>query len=75
MGKSAPKPTDPKETSAAQTGTSVSTAIANGVMNNVNQRDAGRLKQARAFTQESELLPIPQPVLDENTNLVQNPGY
>ncbi len=45
------------------------------VMNNVNQRDAGRLKQARAFTQESELLPIPQPVLDENTNLVQNPGY
>lgn len=37
MGKSAPKPTDPKETSAAATGTSVSTAIANGVMNNVNQ--------------------------------------
>jgi hypothetical protein len=37
MGSKAPTPTDPKETSAAQTGSSVSTAIANGVMNNVNQ--------------------------------------
>lgn len=45
------------------------------VMNTVNQRDAGRLPQARAFSAESELLPIPQPILDENTNLVQNPGY
>lgn len=35
MGK--PKPPDPKETSAAQTGTSVSTAIANAMMGNVNQ--------------------------------------
>lgn len=37
MGKSAPTPPDPKETSAAQTGTSVSTAIANAMMGNVNQ--------------------------------------
>ena len=45
------------------------------IMNTINQRDAGRLPQGRAFSQQSELLPIPQPVLDENTNLVQNPGY
>lgn len=37
MGKSAPKPTDPKETSAAQTGSNVSTAIANSFMGNVNK--------------------------------------
>src|SRR5690606_14482572 len=37
VGKSAPTPPDPKETSAAQTGTSVSTAIANSMMGNVNQ--------------------------------------
>jgi len=38
MGKkSGPPPTDPRATSAAQTGTSVSTAIANSFMNNVNQ--------------------------------------
>lgn len=37
MGKSAPKPTDPKETSAAQTGTSVATAIANAYLGNVNE--------------------------------------
>ena len=45
------------------------------VMNTLNQLDPGRLTQARAFSAESELLPIPQPVLDENTNLKQNPGY
>lgn len=33
----APAPPDPKETSAAQTGTNVSTAIANAMMGNVNQ--------------------------------------
>lgn len=38
MGKpSAPKPPDPKETSAASTGTNVGTAIANSVLNNANQ--------------------------------------
>jgi hypothetical protein len=34
---SAPEPPDPKETSAAQTGTNVSTAIANANLGNVNQ--------------------------------------
>jgi hypothetical protein len=34
---SAPAPPDPKQTSAAQTGTSVATAIANSNLNNVNQ--------------------------------------
>lgn len=38
MGKpSAPKPPDPKDTSAAATGTSVATAIANANLQNVNQ--------------------------------------
>lgn len=38
IGKSsAPKPTDPKETSAATTGTNVGTAIANAFLGNVNQ--------------------------------------
>lgn len=37
MGKSAPKPTDPRETSAATTGTNVSTAIANNMMGNINE--------------------------------------
>lgn len=34
---SAPKPTDPKKTSAAQTGSSVSTAIANSFLTNMNE--------------------------------------
>ncbi|WP_210328055.1 tail fiber domain-containing protein [Mesorhizobium caraganae] len=37
MGSKAPAPPDPKETSASQTGTSVSTAIANAMLGNVNQ--------------------------------------
>lgn len=37
MGKSAPKPTDPKETSAASTGTNVSTAIANAYLGNISE--------------------------------------
>ncbi len=38
MGKgSAPKAPDPKETAAAQTGTNVTTAIANGYLGNINQ--------------------------------------
>lgn len=37
MGKSAPKPPDPKETSAASTATNVGTAIANANLGNVNQ--------------------------------------
>ncbi len=45
------------------------------VMNSLNSRDSGRLKHLRPYSENSELLPIPQTVLDENTNLVQNPGY
>lgn len=45
------------------------------VMNSLNQRDAGRIPQIRAYNEFSELLPIPQTVLDNNPNLVQNPGY
>lgn len=37
MASSPPSPPDPKTTSAAQTGTSVSTAIANAMLGNVNQ--------------------------------------
>lgn len=37
IGKSAPKAPDPKETASAQTGTNVSTAIANAALGNVNQ--------------------------------------
>lgn len=36
-GSSAPEPPDPQETSAAQTGTNVSTAVANAYLGNVNQ--------------------------------------
>lgn len=45
------------------------------VMNSLNQRDSGRLPQIRAYNEFSDLLPIPQTVLDNNPNLVQNPGY
>lgn len=37
MGKSAPKAPDPKETAAAQTGTNVTTALANAQLGNVNK--------------------------------------
>lgn len=37
MGKKAPKPTDPKLTSAATTGTNISTAIANAYLTNMNE--------------------------------------
>lgn len=45
------------------------------VMNTLNSRDSGRLSQVRPFTENSELHPVPQTVLDVNANLVQNPGY
>lgn len=45
------------------------------VMNNLNQRDSGRIPQRRAFTENSYLFPIPSTAIDLNTNLVQNPGY
>jgi hypothetical protein len=37
MGKSAPAPTPPRETSAASTGTNISTAIANAFLTNMNE--------------------------------------
>lgn len=45
------------------------------VMNTLNNRDSGRLTQLRSFSETSELLPIPQTILDNNSNLIQNPGY
>lgn len=45
------------------------------VMNTVNQRDEGRLPQARPFVEAHRLMPIPQTALDQNPNLVQNEGY
>lgn len=37
--------------------------------------DPGRHAMRTPFTENSYLLPLPQPVLDSNDNLVQNPGY
>ena len=45
------------------------------VMNAVYARDNGRLAQKKPFDANSYLLPIPQTALDQNANLVQNPGY
>lgn len=45
------------------------------VMNTIDLRDEGRIRQARPFVPEHRLMPIPQTALDKNANLVQNPGY
>lgn len=45
------------------------------VMNGINNRDEGRLPQARPFVEDHRLMPIPQTAIDKNANLVQNPGY
>jgi hypothetical protein len=45
------------------------------VMNAVYAKDAGRPAQRYPFTQNSYKLPIPQTVIDQNPNLVQNTGY
>lgn len=45
------------------------------VMNAVYSKDSGRKTQIYPFTQFSYRLPIPQSVLDQNTNLKQNLGY
>lgn len=45
------------------------------VMNGIDSRDEGRIRQARPFVPEHRLMPIPQTALDKNANLVQNPGY
>ncbi|MCI1282181.1 MAG: RagB/SusD family nutrient uptake outer membrane protein [Prevotella sp.] len=44
-------------------------------LNGLDKRDSGRLAQKKQFDENSYLLPIPQTALDENTNLIQNPGY
>ena len=43
------------------------------VLNNV--KDSGRPPLVYPYTQYSYKLPIPQDILDQNPNLVQNPGY
>ena len=45
------------------------------VMNAVYAKDEGRPAQVYPFTGLSYVLPIPQDVIDQNPNLVQNPGY
>lgn len=45
------------------------------VMNAVFTKDSGRLPQKALFTEYSYRMPIPQNILDMNSNLVQNPGY
>lgn len=45
------------------------------VMNSINSRDEGRLAQRKTFDETSYRFPIPSTVMDQNSNLVQNPGY
>ena len=45
------------------------------IMNAVYAKDEGRPAQVYPFDKLSYLLPIPQDVIDQNPNLVQNPGY
>lgn len=45
------------------------------VMNAVYAKDSGRHARKSLFNENSYLLPIPQTILDQNDNLIQNPGY
>jgi hypothetical protein len=45
------------------------------IMNAVYAKDEGRLPQKYLFDKDSYRLPIPQGAIDQNPNLVQNPGY
>ncbi|HMM04846.1 MULTISPECIES: RagB/SusD family nutrient uptake outer membrane protein [unclassified Dysgonomonas] len=45
------------------------------VMNAVYAKDSGRKAQIYPFNQDSYRLPVPQSKIDQNPNLVQNPGY
>ncbi|MDR1552233.1 MAG: RagB/SusD family nutrient uptake outer membrane protein [Prevotellaceae bacterium] len=45
------------------------------IMNAVYAKDSGRKPQAYLFDKDSYRLPIPQGAIDQNPNLVQNPGY
>ncbi len=44
------------------------------VLNTLNSRDAGRLPMS-PITEQSILIPIPQPQIDKNPSMVQNQGY
>ena len=44
------------------------------VMNTLNSRDIGRLPMS-PVTEETTILPIPQPQIDKNASMTQNPGY
>ncbi len=45
------------------------------VMNAVHTRDTGRRPLVYPFDANSYRLPIPQSAIDQNPNLIQNPGY
>lgn len=45
------------------------------VMNNLSTKDSGRKPLAYRYGLTSYKLPIPQAVIDQNPNIVQNPGY
>jgi len=45
------------------------------VMNAVFETDEGRPDLVYPYTELSYILPIPQDIIDQNPNLVQNPGY
>lgn len=45
------------------------------VMNAVYAKDSGRRARVYPFNSLSYRLPVPQNALDQNSNLVQNPGY
>lgn len=45
------------------------------VLNAVYETDEGRLDLVYPYTELSYILPIPQDIIDQNPNLVQNPGY
>lgn|SRR5690606_12857008 len=45
------------------------------VMNEVFKKDSGRRPLVYPFNENSYRLPIPQSKIDQNPNLVQNPGY
>ncbi|WP_085537346.1 RagB/SusD family nutrient uptake outer membrane protein [Massilibacteroides vaginae] len=45
------------------------------VMNAVYAKDSGRKAQVYPYDQNSYRLPIPQGAIDQNENLIQNPGY
>jgi len=44
------------------------------VMNTLKSRDVGRLPM-NEVTEEKTLMPIPQPQIDKNPSMTQNPGY